>query len=196
MKKTNFKFLFIVFLMLLNGCTNTQNALVGATVTLDPGSGSVADGALNVSLTPSIVLRFSSPMNALTVNKSTIRLLTATVSSNNFVAVSNITSNISNNIFHFHPLVLLAPNTKYYVVVTSDVRSTTGLPVIGQRLFSFTTGTTAVLTVSIINPSNNATGISLNPGILTFLTNSAANDILSCNVNGLAFDQCAPTGSI
>jgi hypothetical protein len=154
-----------------NGSARLDSEIATNKVSLDSSSGGVADQAINVSLTPNIVLKFTTTMQPSTINDKTVFLATSALiansalklHTNNLIPISSITANANDTIFHFSPLSPLASNTKYYVIVTNKVQTTTGSSVSGN--FSFTTGDFVTPTVSIVNPSNNATGVSTKPSI-------------------------------
>lgn len=158
---TVFSFLSCIMLILsiaiLNGCNGANsNASNNSdpTVMLDTANGSISNGATNVSITPSIVLKFSEAMDLATINNNTIKL--------NPVASLKIISSTDNKVFGIKINDPLQENTKYKIDVLG-VKSQSGKTLSGT--FYFTTGDFTAPTVSILQPSNGATNISVSPSI-------------------------------
>lgn len=151
---------------------------VTSSVTMDPSAGGVADGAVNVSLTPIIVLQFSESMNPSSINSSTIILSTSAnlsqteKSLNSNVAISNIVVNSNNTIFSFSPQSPLSDNTKYYVIVrnTKTLANNTV-----NAEFSFTTGDYTSPMASIVTPSNGESNVVLLPEMKLHFSESVLN---------------------
>lgn len=157
-----FAFIAVILAACSGGnCPPDNNSTI--TISMDNNNGGITNGAVNVSRTPSIVLQFSVPMDPTTINSSTIILSTSPDGSNP-IPISNITADSGNSIFHFSPLSALNEQTKYYVIITSKVKSAQGASV-NQTIFNFTTGDFTSPMVSIISPINNATNVSQNPMI-------------------------------
>jgi hypothetical protein len=137
---------------------------------MDPGAGGVANGASGVSLTPTFVLKFASPMLPSSINTTTIQLAPFSTQSNKShpltvtnIPLGNITSSNDNTVFSFTPLAPLNATTQYTLNVVAGATTVYGASVSGQ--FSFTTGNYAIPTVALINPINGATGVSITPTI-------------------------------
>ncbi|MFN7093807.1 MAG: Ig-like domain-containing protein, partial [Burkholderiales bacterium] len=137
MKKHILTALFFLTTLLFgcnNGSARLDSEIATNKVSLDASSGGVADQAINVSLTPNIVLKFTTTMQPSTINDKTVFLATSALiahsplklQADNLIPISSITANANNTIFHFSPLSPLASNTKYYVIVTNKVQTTTG----------------------------------------------------------------------
>lgn len=170
-----------------SGGSSNSNPPTPATpqVSMDPPAGGVANGANNVSLTPTLVLKFANPMLTNTINANTIQLY-PTASSNiqhtttiNDVVLSNFTASNDNTVFTFTPVTPLTAGIQYSLVIGNGAQTSDGTVVSGQ--FSFTTGNYAIPTVALLNPGNNSTGISLSPSIqLQF--NEAVQNVTPSNI--------------
>lgn len=166
-------FAFIAYILVACGggiCPPNNDTI---NISMDSSNGGIANGAVNVSRTPSIILQFSTAMNPETINDSTIILSTSPDGSNP-ISISNITADSGNSVFHFSPLSALNEQTKYYVIITSNVKSAKGASV-KQTSFSFTTGDFTSPMVSIISPLNNATNVSQTPIIQFQFSESVKN---------------------
>lgn len=170
MKKSLFSYFILMILLLLGGCTGTSSTPACgscgtnlATVSMGGNNDSVVDQATNVSLAPLIVLNYSESMDSKTVNHDTVLLSTSQVTDTTqqgILAIGNIVASENNKTFTFSPESALLPNTKYYITVTKDNKTASGISVSGQ--FSFTTGNYTAPTVSMLTPSNN-NQVGLNP---------------------------------
>ncbi len=181
-------------------CSSQNNTNISPTVMFDSTNGGVANGESNVSMTPSIVLAFNTPMQPETINVKTILLSTSpittklnSVESVTLVPISNIVASSNDTIFSFSPKEPLQPNTKYYLTVTSETKTVSGASVTGQ--FTFTTGEFIVPTASIIQPSNGSTNISLSP-IVQLKFSESVNNVDSTNVTLHAGSTTGSTVSI
>jgi hypothetical protein len=152
-------------------------------VSLDSENGGVANRATSVSLTPMVVLKFSTAVNPTTVNSNTVFISTVPDIQQKIeeksVAINNITANNDNTRFYFSPSSQIEAGTKYYIIV-NGVKTTDGGPIV-SALFNFTTGDSAIPVVSMISPGNNALGISTGTSIqLKF--SKAVNNINEANI--------------
>lgn len=173
--KIVFIFLGLLSLLVLNGCGagnvsgagavagsgNTSANFENATVTLDSSFGGIADGSINVSLSPIAALRFGAKMNPVTVSDETIFISTSD-SKDGAIPIGNLSSNKVNTLFSFNPEALLLAHTKYFIIV-NGAKTISGTSV--NAVFSFTTGAFITPTASIISPSNGAAGVSTTPSI-------------------------------
>lgn len=173
-------FMCLLFMIVASSCSSGGciSCAVPAYVIMDSNAGGVADGAVNVSLTPVIVLQFSESMNPSSINSSTVILSTSAnlskteKSLNSSVVISNIVANPNNTIFSFSPQSPLNSNTKYYVIVSNA--KTINNAVVNAK-FSFTTGDYTAPMVSIITPSNGESNVELHPEIKLYFSESVIN---------------------
>lgn len=168
-----------------SGGNNSPVTPTTSQVSMDPSAGGVANGASNVSLTPTFVLKFANPMVASSINATTIQLAPVSTQSShqtttvNNIVLGNFTANADNTLFTFTSLTPLNPATGYSLAVGNGAQTVTGTNISGQ--FSFTTGNYAIPTVALVSPGNNATGISTTPTIqLQF--NEAMQNVTPANV--------------
>jgi len=140
---------------LFSGCStgeNSSNSNSTLTVMLDTTNGNVADGATNVSRTPSVVLKFSEAMDVTTINTNTIKF--------NPTASLKIVALADSKEFSITTDSPLQGKTKYTINVLG-VKSQSGKTL--SASFSFTTGDFTFPTVVILAPPNGATGVSKTP---------------------------------
>ncbi|MEN9946587.1 MAG: hypothetical protein RLZZ293_973, partial [Pseudomonadota bacterium] len=164
-----------------SGCNTTSNNVANETVIMDSSDGGIADGATNVSLTPSIVLKFSKSMDPTSINNTTITL-TDNLSSNltnktkqvNNIAIGNIIANADNTKFIFSPESALLANTKYFVKI-NQAKTSQGIYVSGS--FSFTTSSGGVIApmVSLVTPDNQGINVAISPYITVTFSESVVN---------------------
>lgn len=161
-----------------NGACTTSTTTPITSVVMDSNAGGVANGAVNVSLTPMIVLQFSSAMDPSTINSSTIILSTSAnlnqtkKALTSGIAISAIVANPNKTIFSFSSEAPLNDNTKYYVIV-ANAKTITSVAVNAE--FSFTTGDYTAPMVSIVTPSNGESNVELHPEIKLYFSESVLN---------------------
>ncbi len=120
-----------------------------------------ANAATGVALNQKIAATFSVAMDASTVTASTFTLKLGTTPVAGLVSYSGITA-------IFAPSVPLTPNAAYTVTITSGAKNLAGTALANNYVWSFTTGSAAVVTspvVSLTDPLNAATGVALNQKI-------------------------------
>lgn len=172
MKIILFTFITFTFTACNSGQCNNNAGI--QEVVMDSNDGGIANNATNVPLKPIIVLKFIQPMDAATINNTTIILITEDGTS---IPISQITSDSTNTRFYFTPASPLQPGTKYNVKLTSGIQTAIGTP-IKATSFSFSTTTTPDVTpptVSIIEPNNGGQNISLAPNISIMFSESVQN---------------------
>lgn len=158
-------FILLSITSLLSSCSDTGSRGTGPLmVKMDVQDGGVADGATGVSLSPLLILRFSHPVNPMTVNSKTITLSTDKIAYQQInIPLSSFIANKENTVFSFHPKISLMVNTKYYLIL-SGVKIANSVIIINSQ-FSFTTGISDVPTVGLISPTNNQVTTSTLPNI-------------------------------
>ncbi|MBY0379565.1 MAG: Ig-like domain-containing protein, partial [Burkholderiales bacterium] len=119
-----------------------------------------SNNANNVSLTPNIQITFSESVNYVDINNIKLRANTPTGTS---LPINSIIKG-PNDTYTFSPVTQLAENTPYYLIVESGIADPANNQLI-RTIFSFTTGDFTAPQVSLINPNNNGSNISLNPTI-------------------------------
>ena len=145
------------------GTALTQTQFSFTTGDFNPPSVSIvtpSNNATNVSQSPSIQVQFNQAVN--NVNSTNVTLHSGSATGPT-VAIGNLTLG-SNNTYSFSPSSSLGSVTLYYVVLGSGITDSYGTALTPTQ-FSFTTGDFNPPTVSIISPSNNATGVSQSPSI-------------------------------
>ena len=146
-----------------------------------------SNNATNVAQTPSIQVQFNESVNNVTSTNVTLHLGSATGPT---IAIGNLTLG-SNNTYSFSPSASLAGETLYYVVLGSGITDVYGTA-LTQTEFSFTTGDFNPPSVSIVTPSNNATGVAQTPSIQVQF-NQAVNNVNSTNVTLHSGSATGPT---
>ena len=130
-----------VYTLTANGCTNTQNVVVSVSSVPVVTSVSPANGAVGVSISPTITATFSEALNGATVTATTFQLRDA---GNNIVPA---TISTASNTITLLPTTVLANSTTYTVTIkggTSGVKGLAGNAMVNDYTWSFTTfGVTA-----------------------------------------------------
>jgi len=156
------------------GATLNGRALAQTSVTLDANavttpavvvvtppavsSANPGDAAIGVALNQKIAATFSKPMNASTITASTFTLMQGTSSVPGVVSYSGTTAT-------FAPASNFAPNTLYTATITTGAKDLSGIALSSDKVWSFTTGGTVVVTppsVNSANPGDVAIGVALN----------------------------------
>ena len=145
-----------------------------------------SNNATNVSTNPSIQLVFSEAVQ--NVNASTVTLHAGSASGP-VVALNPLTAGASNT-YTVSPSSALNQQTLYYLVLSSGISDSSGNALAPTR-FSFTTGDFTNPSVSLLTPSNNATGVSLNPSIQLQFSEA----VLNVN-SSITLREGSPTGSV
>ncbi|SFF39421.1 Ig-like domain-containing protein [Flavobacterium xueshanense] len=127
---------------------STGMLIVPTVITTDP-----ANNATNVPLNKTITATFSMPMDPLTLNNFTFIVNQGT----NSVAG---TITYAGSMVSFTPTAPLTSNTIYTVTITNGAKNLDGTPLASNYVWKFTTE--APPTVTATDPTNNATGVSLN----------------------------------
>lgn len=174
------KILFLFFYSLLaamvtacGGSSKNGGIVDIPTVVLNGSNGGIANNETNVSMTPIISLQFSTSMQNGSINAQTVVITTDAPNTNGNltsvnIPIGQILANSTNTTFTFSPASALAPNQKYYIIVT-DAKSINGKTV--SMAFNFTTGSAVVPMVAIVAPQNVSMNTSLVPIIqLAFST--------------------------
>jgi hypothetical protein len=145
-----------------NALTNNYvwSYITGSAAVVTPPTVSSTDPANNVTgvaLNKQIAATFSKTMDASTITTSTFTLMQGTTSVSGFVSYSGTTA-------IFAPASNLAPNTPYTATITTGTKDLTGNALVNNYIWSFTTGTSAVITPPTVistDPANNVTGVAL-----------------------------------
>jgi len=119
------------------------------------------NAATGVPFNQQIAVTFSDSMNASTITTSTFTLVQGTTPVSGFVSYSGTTA-------IFAPSSNMAPNTAYTAMITTGAKDLAKNALANNYVWSFTTGTAAVVTpptVSSTDPINAATGVPLNQKI-------------------------------
>jgi hypothetical protein len=127
---------------------STGMLIVPTVITTDP-----ANNATNVPLNKTITATFSMPMDPLTLNNFTFIVNQGT----NAVAG---TITYAGSMVSFIPTAPLIPNTIYTVTITNGAKNLDGTPLASNYVWRFTTE--APPRVTATDPTDNATGVSLN----------------------------------
>jgi hypothetical protein len=157
--------------------TPTPTAPIPGNVSLDTNAGSVANGAINVSTSPIIVLKFSLPMQVNSINNSNI-ILSAVPNGTIQIPLTAFTTNTDNTEFHFSSISALRMYTHYYIIV-KNTEALDGSII--SNSFSFTTGGTQAPSVSMVTPNNGASSVP-NTTTMQISFSQAVNNVNSTNV--------------
>ncbi|MDD3266399.1 MAG: Ig-like domain-containing protein [Burkholderiales bacterium] len=181
-----FIFIFLAVSLISCGGSCPSYNPTNAVVFMDNNDGGVANGATNVSRTPSIVIGFQYAVEPSTVNGNAI-YLSISPDGTNPIALSNFTSDPTNKTFNFNPVLPLDPNIKYYVIVKDDVKFV-NVDAVPNAIFNFTTGSTSKPMVSVLSPLNGTNNNSRTPAIQfkfsELVTNVDPNTVKLLDENG------------
>jgi hypothetical protein len=154
--------------LLFSACDKNEDPGVRPTVlSTDP-----VGNATGISLNNPISAIFSVSMNASTATKFTLKQGATNVAG--LSASSGATAS-------FTPAIALLPNTLYTVTISKTATNESGVTMLNDYTWSFTTGAlpdTTVPTVTSTNPANSATGIARNKVVsITFSETMDASTI-------------------
>ena len=113
------------------------------------------NNATGVTLNKTITASFNMAMDPLTINATTFTVKQGSTTVAGVVTYSGTTA-------YFTPTVPLAPNTLYTATITNGAKNTTGIAMVNNYTWTFTTGTLSSPTVISTDPANNATAVVLN----------------------------------
>jgi hypothetical protein len=156
----------------------TANAIPPIVVSTNP-----ITAAINVPLNQRIAATFSTPMNPATI--SAPGTFTVTLDGVGGVPVSNVPGTVtySGNTAVFTPVANLTANTQYTATITTAAKDLTGVAMLANYVWSFTTGLVAnagAPTVVTVIPAAGATGVPLNQKLsATFSTAMNSATILA-----------------
>lgn len=146
---------------------------------------SPTSGQTNVATNTVVNITFSEPMDASTINTTTITLKTTATS----VAVTGtVAYNAGTNTATFTPSGALANGTSYTVTVTTGVKDAAGNPMASQFISMFTT--VAIPSVVSTNPTDGETNASIN----TTVTATFSESMDPATINGTTFTLKTTTG--
>lgn len=119
-----------------------------------------SNGATSVAIGGNIAVSFSEPMDASTINSSTMTL------TQGITAVPGVVTYVGTTAT-FNPASNLAANTLYTVTITTGAKDLAGNALAADKTMTFTTDTTdtSAPSVSSTLPANSATGVAVNSNI-------------------------------
>jgi hypothetical protein len=179
--KTMFTIIATLTVVFLAGCKKNDDLNTHPTVT----STYPVNEAVSISVSSNVTANFSVPMDP-----STITSVNFTVRHGD-ESISGITS-YTDSTATFTPDVNLAGNTIYLATISTSVRDVSGMNMVKNFSWSFTTGGIPDVVLPIINstlPVNNATGVAYNQ--LVKITFSEAMDPLTINASSFTVKQGA-----
>ena len=163
--------------------TGTTTDIIPPTViSTDP-----ANAATGVALNKKISATFSETMNPLTINATTFTLKQGLTVVTGTVTYTGLTA-------LFSPTVNLTANTLYTATITTGAQDLAGNGLVADYVWTFTTGATGDIippTVISTDPTNGATGVTLNKKIAA--TFSEAMNPLTINITTFILKQGATT---
>ena len=174
MKKLLLLPLLFLIALLVSSCNSSKSTTPADTFSASIDS--FANGATDISQTPSIQIKFTQAV--LNVNSTTVMLYQQGASSKlkeigSPIPITDITAG-SNNSYTFSPLAPLASNTRYVIALSNGITTLTGIA-LTPTILNFTTGDSITPTVSMITPANNATNASLSQIIQLQFSESVTN---------------------
>lgn len=118
-------------------------------------STSPANNDINVPLNKIITATFEEPVDPLTLTGATFTLMQGANPVAGAVSYSGSTAS-------FIPTVNLTSGTVYIATITTGVKNSFGIPMAGNYVWSFTTGTLVAPTVLVTDPADDEIGVLLN----------------------------------
>lgn len=147
-------FISILSVFLMTGCNGGETGhwdgdTTAPTVTLTIP----ADGATGASTSRNLSVTFTEAMDPLTITAASFTLTNGTTPVSGTVTYSGVTA-------AFNPTVNLADNTTYTATITTGAKDLAGNALASNYVWSFTTGTTPIVTLTI--PADGDTGVLTN----------------------------------
>jgi len=147
-------------------------------------------GATGVATNTAVTVSFSEPMDATSINGTTVRL---NVTAGGAPVAGTVTYNAGTNTATFTPTAPLANNTGYTLTVTTGVRDVAGNTLLSDSTSTFTTvADTTAPTVIATSPANDA----MNVSITSAVTVTFSEDMDPARINGTTFNLRTTTGGI
>lgn len=112
------------------------------------------NGETNVVLNKVITATFSQSMDPLTINENTFTIMNGGTAITGTVAYSGTTAS-------FTPAENLGINTVFTATITTGAENSTGIALLSDYIWEFTTGTSVAPTVTSTDPQNDETDVAL-----------------------------------
>ncbi len=129
---------------------STGATLMPMVISTDP-----LNSATGVFLNKTVTANFNMPMDPLTLNALTFIMKQGATSISGTVSYYGTTAS-------FAPTSAFTSNTVYNCTITTGAKNVAGTPIAANYTWSFTTGSVAGPMVITTDPTNNATGVTLN----------------------------------
>ncbi|MEO5602199.1 MAG: ice-binding family protein [Cyclobacteriaceae bacterium] len=160
-QQTRYLMITMFMLVLMGGCKKDEDPAVRPLVS----STNPVNKATNIAINTTLSSTFNVAMEASTITSASFTVKQGTT---NVAGSATYTGMIAS----FDPAENLLPNTLYTATISTAAKNTSGTALASNYVWTFTTGAipdTTVPTVTLSNPSNNATGVSLNQAlVITF----------------------------
>lgn len=167
----------------------------GIAPAITPPSVSLTDpinAATGIPINQKIAVTYSVAMDAATITSSTFTLRQGTIPVPGFVSYSGITG-------IFAPTSNLSPNTAYSVTITTGSKDLAGNALVNNYVWSFTTGSSAIVTAPIVSstdPINAASGIPINQKIAATFSNTMDATTITTSTFNLAQGTTSVSGFV
>lgn len=163
---------------------STGSTLAPLVVSTDP-----VNNATGVFLNKIITAKFNLPMDPVSINSTTF-----TIQKGGLLIAGTVT--YTDTTATFTPAVDLSPNTVYNCIITTGVKSASGISMAADYPWTFTTGAIVGPNVISTDPVNNATAVPLNKTLTA--TFSMPMDPLTINTSTFTLKQGATaiTGTV
>jgi hypothetical protein len=172
--KKIFPIIAMLLVVLVGSCKKEEDRGVRPSVT----STSPLNNAVKISLDGKITANFS-----MTMNPSSVSILSFTLQQGT-LSVSGATGCLDTTAT-FTPSANLTPNTLYKATITAVVKNISGITMLNDYVWNFTTGDIpdeVLPTVTLSDPSNNVTGVALNKLlVVTFSEPMQESTVISLN---------------
>lgn len=177
-----------LMVVVMGACKKDDNPGVRPQVT----STNPISNAIKVAINSALTAKFSMAMSAASITSQSFTLSQGTT-----VVAGTVTARDSSAVFT--PSATLAPNTVYTATIKSSVRNSAGTSPSRDYVWSFTTGAipdTTKPTVTLSDPANNATGVTLNHVMVITFSKAMDPSTLTSATFTLAQGTTAVAGAV
>lgn len=178
----------MLMVLVMGACKKDDNPGVRPQVT----STNPISSAINVAINSALTAKFSMAMSAASITSQSFTLSQGTTA-----VAGTVTAGDSSAVFT--PTAVLTPNTVYTATIKSTVKNTAGTSPSSDHVWSFTTGATPDTTkptVTLSDPANNATAVTLNHVMVVTFSEAMDPTTLSSTTFTLAQGTTAVAGAV
>ena len=148
-----------------------------------------ANEATGVALGVVISTSFSEEMDPESITAATFTVMAGTTIVEGVITYAD-------SIATFAAVNLLEPETAYTITLSTEVKSSLGVPLASSHVFSFTTGEAVVPSVTATSPANEATAVAVNAEITATFSEAMNADTFTPSTFTLAKGTVAVSGAV